>query len=312
MKKIGLVLLTIAFCLNGMSQKKFEKDGKWGLSKNGGQDSVIFRADYEEINELETKDGTFFTGFRNDEWYPLTTNKIVNQQRYESIEVYPFANQFAVCLRDGYIDLIDVANNDFLIRGVQATMLQESESVLNGDENLLLTENNKAFGVIDIAQKKEVLKAKYGVIRIPDLEKSHFSFFTFQDEKNTCFDAMGKALFQIPSTTEVFKITQFTSNSKCYKLETEKGSFGMYDATNKWFVPMIFTDLKMMEKDNAEIVITYSKKGEGVYFQGKVLAEAIYEHVEKSDTRGYVAILTKKGKQYFLSPEGKISLKPTE
>lgn len=294
------------------AQVKFELDGKYGVSKNGdAKDSVIFRADYDEIKSFKIDSSLFFIGLRNDEWYPLTSNKLVNQQRYESIEVYPFANKYAVCLRDGYIDLIDLAKNDFLIRGVQATALVDNDVVLKGDVNLLLTQNEKLFGVVDIAQKKEILKAKYAIIKIPDVNKEHFSFITFNEGKNTCFDHTGKPVFEIPTAVEVISISALTS-PKSYQIQNAKGGLGMYDAINKWFIPMDYSGIKLMEDDNSEIVIVSSKKGEGLYFKGELLAETIYEKIVKSDTRGYVAILTKKGTDYFLSPEGKITLKPNE
>ena len=95
MKKFLTLSLILSVTVS-FSQEVFKDGKKYGVSKYGANpaddknDSLIFRAEYDQIEPvfiLSSFVQIAFKALKNDEWCFLTTNKLVNQQRYESIFV---------------------------------------------------------------------------------------------------------------------------------------------------------------------------------------------------------------------------------
>ncbi|MFT4600242.1 MAG: hypothetical protein ACI857_000416 [Arenicella sp.] len=304
--KTLLFTLLIAVSIVGFSQEPFEKDGKWGLSKNGdAEDSVIFRADYDEIDMIVCTDGYFPIGLKGKEWYPLTSNKLLNQQGYEEISMPDFLSNLIVAKRDGYIDIIDLVLTDFLIRNVQATALVDEE-VYNLPSNYLMTINDKSFGLVSIVDKKELLKAKYTSI-LPDQENSESAWlFAREEGKTSVFDSKGTLLYELISEEEVVSMIQEDKDSKLYKVSTIEGKYGMYNSAEKWLVDPIYIDV-MPFIGSEEVVVVTAKKGEGIFFNGKMLLEPVYMDVIKSSERGYIAQVSNKKGEFLVDPNGKLT-----
>lgn len=309
MNKVVLVCFGLFVGFIAQSQEKFEKDGKWGISKNGGEDSVIFRAEFEEIIRIDLSEVSFFKGLKNKEWYPLTSNKLVNQQRYEQIISYPFVDRYIFCSRDGYIDVIDMGLNDFLIRGVQANEIIDYD-LADAPNNLIVTQKDKLIGAINVDTKKELFKAKYSSIKLTQTDIGDVPYLTYFEGKNSLYDTLGNLKFTISVEDEIMYFEQFDDIQKCYVIINAKGLNGYYEANKKWFIPMEYESLTAIDPGKSDIIVVKGKKGKGLYFEGKLMVEPIYTEILISDQRGYLAILIdKKGKEFYLSPEGKISSK---
>jgi hypothetical protein len=303
--KIVVSVMLCSLLLNSFAQVPFQKDKKWGISKNGGQDSVIVRPDYDEIKTLNSGDLNLFIGLKNDEWQTLTKNQLVNQQRYESITINSADERFAICAREGYIDILSVKNQDFLIRGVKATDIISNPNFTEPDTTVLTTILDGHYGLVDIATKKEILKAEFTHLR--SFEMENLTFLGVKGSKNYIYNRSGVLQFELNFATPIVKFAEMHKSPLCYQLESADVGMGWYDVTNKWFVPPIYSKVEVLDKDFVDAVIVYAKKGTGLYFQGKLIAECIYDGVRISDKRGFVAIVSKKGKEYLVDSDGNIS-----
>ena len=91
----------------------------------------------------------------------------------------------------------------------------------------------------------------------------------------------------------------------------EEANYGMYHSKANWVIDPIYLEAIPFEGSD-EVVVVSSKKGDGLFFNGKLLAEPIYLAIEKSTERGYLAVLVSKKGEFLLDPEGRITPKKAE
>lgn len=287
-------------------QEPFEKDGKWGLSKNGdANDSVIFKAEFEKIEMLVISDGYLPIGLKRKQWYPMTSNPMLNQQGYEEIYVTNFNYNIVIAARDGYIDVIDIEEKNFLLRNVKATGIVNDE-LDDLSENYIITLDEKKMGLISLENKKEILKAKYVSI-VPDAENSESEWlFAAEEGKTSVFDKSGELIFELSSSEQIVSMIEDLNSPNLYRLMSIDGAYGMYNSSAKWLVEPIYIDVVGF-KGVSEVVVVSGKKGDGLFFNGKQLLEPKYITIDKSLERGFLAnVIGKKG-EFLLSPEGVLS-----
>ena len=304
-----LSLTTMAF-----SQEIFQDGKKYGISKFGENpaeskdDSLIFRADYDEIESVYIGEGKVFAGLREDEWSFLTSNKLVNQQRYESINLDAWEGLYCVGYREGYIDIYDTEANDFLIRGVQADRL--ALELAPDIDNILLTQKGKdLFGLIYIEGKKEILKAEYtNIYGNYDLSNT---FIAFKEGTHYLYQTDGKLIFQIDSDLDITQIVKEVAVSEGYTLKAriKKSNYlGYYHPEKKWFIEPIYDEIKFVGDDPA-VAVVYNGKNYGLYFMGKMILECEWTDIEKSDKQGTVVVVTnKKGERFYAFDDGQLKL----
>lgn len=308
--KIRLFITLAMITSISFGQEPFEKDGKWGISKNGdANDSIIFRAEYDKIqSDYSLSSGYVYSGLKNGEWQLLTGNKLVNQQRYQSITVPSFSDSLAIGFREGYIDIVDMSSEEFLVRGVQADQIVENEDWIFGNEPYLLTKKGKSlYGLIYMTDKKEILKAEYEVVRLNEPDAFPVEILAFNALNNYTFDKTGKALHTFADPQIITSIEAKEGLADCFVLlsDQKKGQLmGFYDAANKWLVPVIYSEISTLDA-SADAIVVKSSKGYGLYFQGKLLLEPIYLEIAKSDKQGYLAIVTSKKGTWYVTAEGK-------
>ena len=289
------------------AQLPYQKDKKWGISKNGtgdDKDSIIHRAQFDKI-ELLGKD--LYIGQINDEWQFLTSNKLVNQQRYEEIRMPEFVmDKYAVGIRTGYIDVVDVQAQDFLVRSVKANALFDG-SHLVGDLNVLMTETDGVYGLINNNTKQEILKVKYTSILSNNSNSEDHPLLAYDGNKNYVMNLDGQVIFDIPTSYKITKFKPYPDVPDAYQVEAEtkkSNGIGFYDSKNKWLILPEYSAVKTLD-NTTDAVVVYGAKGYGLYFQGKQLLDCAYLSIEKSDKRGYVAKVVSKKGEFYLTPEGK-------
>lgn len=310
--KILLTLLIGLLTLSTYAQLPYQKDKKWGISRDGtgdDKDSIIYRADYEKI---ELVGDVIYAGFRNDEWQFLTKNKLVNQQRYEAVEVPFFVDgQFAVGSRTGYIDVISVNDADFVVRGVQAAEIVSSDNLFGNTQNVMLTQKEEMYGLVNIELKKEVLKAKYSrIAENLSLDIKEYPVLAYAEGTNYICALDGSIIFQFKSEEPIVAFEKSGDVADCFVIHVngKKGTtYGFYDSKNKWVIPPIYDQCESMD-NTSDAIIVRGAKGVGLYFQGKMMLDCIYMDIVKSEKRGYIAkVIDKKGEKY-LNPEGKLEV----
>ena len=296
-------------CLLAVCQEPYEKDGKWGLSKHGegdDNDTIIIRATFDKIEMLVTKDGYFPIGLKEKKWRPLSANKLLNQQSYADIHIPEFNTSIAVAKSDGYIDVIDLVNLEFLIRNVKADDLVDAE-VFDLSTDFLMTARGKTFGLISIESKKEIVKAKYTSIVPGQMDNEKGLIFCREEGLTIVFNQEGVIVHELNVEQEVVSLIQESDSKNLFKIMSKDGGFGMYNPSAKWLIDPIYSDVNAFE-GSEEVVVVSAKKGEGVFFNGKLLAEAIYMSIDKSPKRGYIALVTNKKGDFLVDPEGKLTL----
>jgi hypothetical protein len=306
MKALFIVLVS-AFSMTSWAQEPFEKDGKWGLSKNGdANDSIIFRADYDKIEKLVSNQGAFYIGLKGEGWYPMTPNKLLNQQSYEEITIPLFDNSIAVAQRDGYIDIVELKEMNFLIRNVNATNVVDIK-LFQIPKDYILTQKEKSYGLISRETKKEILKVKYSSI-LPDAESPQNAWlFAREEGKTSVFDKKGALVFEIKSLEQIVSMVQEVANPTLFITLSAEGAYGMYNKANKWLVPAVYMNVLPFDGTD-EIVVVKGKKGVGLFFNGKQLLEPVYITIDKKNERGYLAVVVNKKGRFLLSPEGSLTL----
>jgi hypothetical protein len=311
MKRL-LTLLILLTSITINAQLPYQKDKKWGLSKNGTgdeKDSIIVRAAYDKIEYVGE---VIYAGLRNDEWQFLTSNKLVNQQSYEKVEVPHFTDgMIAVGTRAGYIDLVDVQQSEFIVRSVQADKIINTMDYFMQTENLLMTQKDDFFGLINKELKKETLKAKYTKITENQGDDvKAYPVLAFADGKNSVCSLEGKVLHEFQTNDPVIAFSKFSGIDNCFSLEVsgKKGSsFGMFDATNKWVIPPLYIECWSLD-NTSDAIVVQGVKGVGLYFQGKMMLDCKYLEIIKSEKRGFICkVIGKKG-EYYLTPEGKLEI----
>lgn len=313
-----LICASISFC--HFAQKPFQHEKKWGLSKTGEGpdaegDSIIFRADFDEIQSIPCSNGKAFAGLKGEEWVLLTSNRLVHQQRYEKFVPYKRMNRFCYAMRDGYLDIIDLEANDYLIRNVQADALVEDHA-LKVDELIVIKKGKEELlGLININAKKVILKAEYASI-IGNAENIQHakSVIAFKANENLVYDYQGNLLFKLGTDQAVSKVADLKEIDRCYKIHAanKKGeTVGFFDSQNKWFVPPIYKQIMFLE-NLPEIVIVQGDKGLGLYFQGKMILPCEYLEITKSDKQGLIAIVTTKKGDFYVADDGKLTPRVVE
>ena len=313
MKKI-LVLVIILTTITTYGQEIFKDGKKYGVSKNGGNpandknDSLIYRAEYDEIERVGSTDYVVFKAMRDDEWSFLTNNKLVNQQRYDEITVPEFDDRYALGKREGYIDVVDLNASEFLIRGVKADDLYNSSSDLDLNNAIMTTTGKDFYGVINTETKKEILKCEYTSIQYNnDDVKSKITILAFKDGVNYLFDMGGTVIFKFETGEIVTQVAPATVEGS-YNLRAEgkkAENYGFYEEKNKWYVPPVYSAVEVVDNDPA-VVIVSGAKGYGLYFQGKQILPCEYASVEKSDKQGYVALVWDKKSYFYLADDGRL------
>ena len=309
-------ILSLIFCtaiVTSFAQEIFKEGKKYGISKYGevptkeNGDSLIFRADYDKIESVSGVNGMVYIGLRGEEWSFLSSNKIVFQQRYESIDLESYGDYYITGTRDGYIDVYDTEADAFLIRSVKADELySEIDMDVN---NVVITRLGKEFyGVINSDTKKEVLKAEY--TRLYANYQIDNTVIAFKEGTTYLYQTTGEVIFQVNSELDINEITEHDAEN-CYELKSQgkKGtSVGFYAAEHKWFIEPIYTELKLIENDPA-VAIVHDGKGYGLYFEGKQLLPCEYLDIQKGDKQGVLAIVTNKKGDFYLTPDGKLRAK---
>jgi len=309
--KTILVVLLCSFSLAGFTQEPFEKDGKWGLSKNGdANDSIIFKASYDEVKVEVTADGYFAYGLKDKTWYPMTKSKLLNQQGYEEIFAPLFNSEIVIAQRDGYIDIISILESDFLLRNVQATsVLDPVEFGITSD--YIMTENEKSFGLVSLKLKKEIIKAKYSSIWADQAASEGGWLFAATEGKTEVYDYEGIKKFDLESEELIVSMQAVENSPTLFLLMSDEGSYGMFNSKAKWLVDPLYVDAIPFEGSD-EVVIVTGKKGDGLFFNGKMLLEPAYITIDKSSERGYLAVAVNKKGEFLLDPEGGITPKKEE
>lgn len=311
--KYLVMLLCSLTTLIGVTQEPFEKDDKWGISRDGDggkEDSIIFRAEFDEIQmEYSVDYGYLYSGLKNDEWQLLTSNKLVNQQRYETVEVLPFADKYVLGYRDGYIDLISLAATDFVLRGVNAnTIIDGGEDIDEGLSYIMTKKGKGMFGFVDPLQKKELVKAEYEHIQTNSFQEMDYIILAHQEGKTDVFSNEGELKFMLSTEIRVVGVHLSDSIAGCFEIVgSTKGveKQGFYDSNGKWLIQPIYEEVFSLDNSSDALVVA-DKKGYGLFFQGKQIVECLYDSVEKSDKRGFLAIVESKKGTFYVTPEGKL------
>ncbi|MCB9224257.1 MAG: WG repeat-containing protein [Crocinitomicaceae bacterium] len=306
-------LFTIAlFSLSTLiiAQQTYQKDKKWGISRDGtgnDKDSIIFRAEFDKIEKVGD---VIFAGSKNDEWQFLTSNKLVNQQRYESVDV-PFfvGGKYAIGSRTGYIDVVSVSDVDFIVRGVQAEKIVSTDNLFNGIEDQIMTQKGEFFGLINAKLKKETLKAKYNrIAQNNSADSDAFPVLAYLDGVNYVCALDGIVIHQFNTAEPVNNFNRSEEANDCFVLRVngKKGEqVGFFDSKNKWVIPPVYKDCHTLDNTSDAVVVS-DVKGEGLYFQGKLLLPCEYLEIVISDKRGYVAKVVNKKGTFYVTPEGKM------
>jgi hypothetical protein len=301
--RIILIAVLSSLSLVGFAQEPFEKDGKWGLSKYGdANDSIIFRASYDEVKVEVTADGYFAYGLKDKTWYPMTKSKLLNQQGYEEIYAPLFNSDVMVAQRDGYIDIISIDESDFILRNVQATSVIDPVEFGITSE-YLMTKNEKSFGLVSLKLKKEIIKAKYSSIWADQGVSEGGWLFAATEGKTEVYDYEGNKKFDLESEELIVSMQANEESLSLFLIMSDEGSYGMYNSKAKWLVDPLYIDAIPFEGSD-EVVIITGKKGDGLYFNGKLLLEPAYITIDKSSERGYLAVAVGKKGEFLLDPEG--------
>ena len=295
------------------AQEPFEKEDKWGISRDGdggAEDSIIFRAEFDEIQMDYSLDyGYLYSGLKNDEWQLLTSNKLVNQQRYETVEVLPFADKYVLGYRDGYVDLISLETTDFIVRGVNADAIIDGGEDIGEEVSYVMTKKGKGmFGFIDPLQKKELVKAQYAHIQTNNFHEADYQILAHQDGKTDVYSNEGELRFMLSTEIRVVGVHLSDNIPGCFEIVgSNKGveKLGFYDSKGKWLIQPIYEEVLSLD-NTSDAIVVYDKKGYGLFFQGKQIVECLYDSVEKSDKRGFLAIVENKKGIFYVTPEGKL------
>ncbi|UKN03250.1 hypothetical protein K6119_06945 [Paracrocinitomix mangrovi] len=313
--KLIVTALLVLFSVQLIAQQPYRDDKKrWGISRDGDggeKDSIIVRAQYDEIKSLDEYEfAKVFCGMQNDEWALITTNKIVAQQKYSSIIVPDFMPDFAVAYRDGYIDLIKVdtvGNTEFIIRGVQADAVYDGADYLSGYSDFVMTIKGETYGLINWMEGKEVLKANYtGIQSNLNEEVGKIAFIGSKETAHTFHNNKGEKIFEINSENAVQDVKEIVDGGFQLTSKGKKGTLhGFYYMPKKWFIPVEYDEFALID-NLPEAAIVKGKKGYGLYFEGKLILPCEYLAMEKGDKRGYIAIATDKKGRHYVTPEGKL------
>ncbi|MBD3637855.1 MAG: WG repeat-containing protein [Crocinitomicaceae bacterium] len=325
MKYIATVL-TLCLSVNLIfAQAIFKEDKSYGVSKLGTwpddkEDSVMFRAEYEEIVALHTEGVTEFAfkALRNEEWMFLTPNRLINQQRYEEITIPGFVELYAVASREGYLDIIDLETSEFLIRGVKADALYNHNNDLDFDEILMTVVDKEFYGVINTESKKEILKAEYTSIKYNQEGISFYkynTFIAFKDAVNYLYNIKGELLHKFEHDQVITSVSDYEKVDKGLKITVvgkKEDLVGFYDIEHKWYIPPVYHDFYCMFEGDPAVIVVSDGKSYGLFFEGKQILPCEYLEINKSDKQGYLGIaVTKKG-SFYVSNDGRLLKKESE
>lgn len=312
MKYLFVLICTLS-AISSSAQKPFEKDKKWGISRDGDggeKDSIIFRAEFDEIISLASGDaGALYCGLRHEEWQTLTPNKLLNQQRYETINLVSINDNYAVGWREGYIDVISITELDFVIRGVAADAITNINIMKEGAKILMTQKGKDQFGVIDCIQKKELLKAEFEQVRANNSPDVTASFLGYKEESNFVYTSQGELAFKLSTKQLVTAVSEYEEISNCWSVtcESNKGETkGFYDGNKKWLIQPEYSQVQPLDNTSDAIAVTDLKGGMGLFFNGKQILECEFLSVVISDRRGFLAIVTTKKGTFYVTPEGKL------
>ncbi|MEX1000629.1 MAG: WG repeat-containing protein [Crocinitomicaceae bacterium] len=304
---IGVVVLLLSYSVS--AQEPFKKEGKWGVSEYGSEeDSIIVPAEYDAVEIHYSSVGkNLYTGEKNGEWKVISKNRLLSQQSYEKIVLPDFEDRYAYCYRDEYIDIVDLKEQDFLVRGVQADAIVDGSYQLNTAENVLLIARGKNYGLIDTKEKKLILKAEYESVISNEPFTEELAFLVVKSGINYVLNRSGEVAFEIEVPQNLTKVETVLEIENCYTLYVagKKGGHGFYDSDNEWLIPPVYMSVEPMEFVS-EVIVVKDKKGYGLYFEGKQLLDCKYDSISKSDKRGYLAVVKQKEEEFYLNPEGKL------
>ena len=305
MKK-GLIFVGLLTCVFTQAQEVFKEKGKYGVRI---EDSVAVEPRYDAVKiiDLETRD-LIYAVQENEEWHLISSNKLLNQQRYTEFVEPDFAPGLIYGYRDGYLDLIDLQKEDFLLRAVKAEKLIDGSDYLGGESDFLMTQCEEGYGLIDQKAKKEIVKCEYPKLIINEAGEDGYYFIGSKDGKNFLFDRSGKITFTLSTEREVtaFYGVEGMENGYMVEAKDKKGTYyGFYNAADKSLIEPMFEKTEALN-NTPEVVLVKDKKGWGLYFQGKEILEAKYEKPVKSDKEGYLVKVVEKGETFYLSPSGEL------
>ena len=312
MKNILCIVSVTLVAFNLIGQEPFEDNGKWGVSEygDGGKtDSIIVPAVYDEIKIIyDSPHGNVYLGKENKLWKVLSSNLSISQERYDEVFLDVDFDRFLQCSRDGELDLIDLKNNEFLIRGIQAESLSDHYGLLTVfEERMLMVENDGHYGLIHIPSKILIVQPEYDYIKSNNLGIDKAPILLFKKDVNYVIDTTGKELFKISFDQRIEEIEPTSDCEKCYHLHiySKKGGHGFYDAKNDWLIPPVYNLVEEL-LEVPDVLLTLGKKGWGIFYQGKEVLKPKYERAEKSDKEGYVLKVYIKGETFYLSPSGEL------
>jgi len=302
MKILALFVCMVALGFS-IAQEPFQENGKWGLSKYGDTSDVIFPATFDKIFDYYCSEGKFYAGLKDKMLHPLTSNEKVNEMQYDRIEEDPGIRNFVFCFRDGEMDIISAKDYNFIIRNVKADKVSsEMENAYGDNEYLITIETDDGYGIVDIDSGKVLLEAKYDNIE-SDRNTEEYFVIT-KDKKKGLVKMDGSVVFE-PLDIEFEEIEAINDTSGCFILLGKKYTKGFYDSKNQIYIEPQRGDLEWLDKGFKLILISSSKNGSKLYFEGNLILDGDYD-ISNSDEEGYVAMAFFEDEEFYVKSNGEL------
>jgi len=297
-----IALVSILFLLSSISAQEVFKseNGKYGISRYGdANESILFPAEYKKIISYPEN---FYVGIKDGLYYLLSSNEDLNNIGYNEIEEIALFEGVVFCYRNGLIDIIRIYDNHLIIKGVKGTKASNDIKDEFGENMYMVTINSQeGLGLVNLELEKQILPTTYKELQI----YNDYLIVTTEEDMKGVYHLNGAIVFE-PQPIEFSSFETSGPDEKRFTLNGgKKYKSGYYDSEKKYYIPPIYSDIECIDF-NCSLVIVYTKKHTGLFFNGEQILECKYEDISGTGEPGYIAEAYHDDKLYFVKPSGEL------